>query len=170
MVYDGKNGLPIARPSAGLQPPTCPRVSLGHRRVRGRRWCLANPVMALLLCHFFRGASCPSSPLECQRLTGRSHQTQAMPLWRASAPHGGHAKPGDAPLVSQGSIGGCTKTGDATLAGQRLTGGLCQAWRCPTGVPVLDIGVAPSPAMPLWHASTRQGGQAKPGNAPLVCQ
>ena len=37
-------------------------------------------------------------------------------------------------------------------------------------MPALDVGVAPSLAMPLMHASTQQGGRAMPGNAPVVCQ
>ena len=92
-------------------------------------------------------------PCACQRSTGEVVPSLVMPLWWVSAPQGGHAK-----------------HSDATLAGQCSTGELRQPQRCPSGMPALDIGVTPCPAMPLWHASARQGGRAKPGDAPLVCQ
>ena len=43
--------------------------------------------------------------------------------------------------------------------------------QCPSGMPELDGGgVTPSLVMPLLCASDTQRGQAKPGDAPMVCQ
>ena len=132
----------MARPSAGLQPSTGPRLSSGSPECQwwdcGHRRGLAKPVMALLSV-IFQG----------------SRQAAPVPLWHASARQGFRAKPGNAPLACQCSTGGGRlKPAGAPLAGQRLTVGSHHAWRCPSGRPALDRGGTPSPAMPLWRAST----------------
>ena len=140
-------------PIAGPRPSTCPWPLAG----------LAKPVMAQLI---FSGSQCPSGMpeldrggnakpgddlLASQRSKGGSPQAWDE-LWQASAPHGSRAKPGDA------------------LWRPALNRGLHQARRCPSNGPALNKGVALSPVMPLWCASTGHRGHAKQCNAPLAYQ
>ena len=125
----------------------------------------ANPGNALWWPALNRGLHqarrCPSNGPALDRGVALS---QVMPLWRASAGHSGHAKPGKPPLTYQRGVEpslamsllcgsdtqrGHAKPGDAPMACHRLTGGSCQARRCLSGGPVLDTGCAKPCDAPL---------------------
>ena len=122
---------------ASARQGVCPKLGDEPWRASAPHGSRAKPSDALWRPTLNRGLhqarQCPSNRPVLNRGVALS---PVMPLWRASAGHRGHAKPGNAPL-----------------AYQRLTGGSSQAWRCPSCVPAILRGVTPSPAMPQWRAS-----------------
>ena len=93
-----------------------------------------------------------------------------MPLLCASDTQRGHAKPGNAQMACQRLTGGSCQARRCLSGGPALDMGLRQARWCPSGRPALDRGVALSPVMPLCRASAGHRGHPKPGDAPLAYQ